>query len=229
MKKSDTQIDLEVIEELEWDTRLDASSIDVQTRSGVVSLKGIVDSWAARRAAEEAAHRVNGVLDVANDLLVTPRGWDGRTDTEIAQAVRHALEWDVLVPHERIHSTVAGGAVTLEGVVESVSKRDDAERAIRNLAGVRDVRNEITVEPPDVEPAQLRAAIERALERHAVHAAKHLEIEVHGGDVILRGDVPLSERAAVVGAVTGTRGVRHVDDHQLNIRKRLPRGVVLGP
>jgi osmotically-inducible protein OsmY len=226
-KKSDTQIDFDVLEELAWDTRLDASSVDVQTTSGVVTLKGIVDSWAARRAAEQAAHRVSGVLDVANDLAVLPRGWDGRSDTEIAQAVRHALEWDVLVPHARIRSTVSGGVVTLEGSVEWLSQREDAERAVRNLTGVREVKNEIDVEPPEVAPEQLRTAIERALERHALHAAKHVAIEVHHGNVTLRGEVPLSERVAIVGAVTGTPGVREVHDH-LTIRTRLPRGAVLG-
>ena len=45
--------------------------------------------------------------DVANDIAVKVRGSAARTDAEIAQAVRHALEWDVFVPHEHVSSTVA--------------------------------------------------------------------------------------------------------------------------
>ena len=52
-------------------------------------------------AAQDAAHRVAGVLDVANDLEVRWPGAFARTDTDIAHAVRHALEWDVFVPHGR--------------------------------------------------------------------------------------------------------------------------------
>lgn len=227
--RSDTQIDLDVVKELEWDTRVDASAIDVQTRDGIVTLKGEVDSWAARLAAQEAAHRVAGVLDVANDLAVSLRGWDGRTDAEIAKAVRHALEWDVLVPHDRIRSTVTAGGVTLEGTVECANQRDDAARAVRNLSGVRVVTNRIVVRPSPVEPAKLRATIEQALQRHAVHAGKHVVIDVRDGVVGLTGTVPSrGEHDAIIGAVTGTPGVARVDDH-LAIRGVLRRDTVLGP
>jgi osmotically-inducible protein OsmY len=60
-----------------------------------------------------------------------------RTDTEIARAVRWALEWDVSVPDQFIESSVSNGWVTLEGTVEKPRQRHDAERAVRNLAGVR--------------------------------------------------------------------------------------------
>ena len=60
-----------------------------------VTLMGIVDSWAKKLAAQQAAHRVAGVLDVANDVQVKPPGTGQHSDTEIAQAVRAALEWDV--------------------------------------------------------------------------------------------------------------------------------------
>jgi osmotically-inducible protein OsmY len=88
-KRSDEQLVLDVLGELAWDMRVDPAAIDVQTREGVVTLRGEVDSWAALQAAEEAAHRVAGVLDVANDLTVSLRGLNGLTDGETAQAVRH--------------------------------------------------------------------------------------------------------------------------------------------
>jgi osmotically-inducible protein OsmY len=78
-----------------------------------------VDSWAKRLAAQEAAHRVAAVLDVANDITVKRPGWPVLTDTELAQAVRHALEWDVLVPHDQITSTVSDGDVTLEDTLDN--------------------------------------------------------------------------------------------------------------
>ncbi len=62
--------------------------------NGVITLTGTVSSWAKKVAAEEAAHRVYGVLDVANDIVVKTPGGMPMTDTEIAQAVRQTL-WDV--------------------------------------------------------------------------------------------------------------------------------------
>jgi osmotically-inducible protein OsmY len=213
-KKTDAQIQTDVIDELKWDTRVKATAVGVEVAGGVVILTGTVDSWGARFAAKEAAHRVSGVRDVANDIQVKVPGSHERSDTDIAQAVRAALEWDVLVPHERIRTTVSRGLVTLEGKVDYWSQYDDAARAVRNLAGVRQVDNLISVEPtsPQVSPETVRGAIEGALERHAEHAAKQVRIAVTDGKVILSGEVPSwAERQAVEGAVRGTPGVRKVE------------------
>jgi osmotically-inducible protein OsmY len=200
---------------LKWDTRVKETDVGVEVNSGVVTLSGTVDSWTARLAAQDAAHRVAGVLDVANDVRVKLPGSYERNDTDIAKAVRTALEWDVLVPHERIRTTVSGGVVTLEGKVDYWSQYDDAGRCIRNLAGVREVKNLIAVEPAvtALSPQAVRKTIDQALERHAEHAAKHIQIAITDGKVILSGDVPSwAERNTVEGAVRGTPGVRNVDN-----------------
>ncbi|HUK63744.1 MAG TPA: BON domain-containing protein, partial [Dongiaceae bacterium] len=162
-KKTDAQIHHDVLEELKWDPRVDETEVGVEVDKGVVTLTGTVTSWAKRVAAQDAARRVIGVLDVANDITVKTPGSLGKSDTEIAQAVRHTLQWDVFVPDEKITSTVTDGWVTLAGTVEQLSERDDAERAVRNLAGVRVVVNKITVKPPTPAPAAIHRAIERAL------------------------------------------------------------------
>jgi osmotically-inducible protein OsmY len=191
-----------------------SSAIGVEVSGGVVTLTGMVSSWTARLAAQEAAHRVSGVLDVANDIQVKLPGSSSPNDADIAHAVRYALEWDTLVPHTRIRTTVSNGVVTLEGAVDFWSEHDDAARCVRNLAGVREVKNLIAVEPPAISPEAIRRTIEGALERHAMHAAKHVEIAVADGKVVLNGDVPSwAERSAVEGAVRGTPGVRGVINH----------------
>ena len=93
---SDTQIQQDVLRELRWDSRVEAPDVGVAVHHGVVTLTGTVDSYVTKLAAAEAAHRVAGVLDVANDLKVKLPGFGARTDTEIAQAVRQAMAWDPL-------------------------------------------------------------------------------------------------------------------------------------
>jgi osmotically-inducible protein OsmY len=218
--KTDAQIQRDVLDELKWDTRVAETSVGVEVASGIVTLTGTVESWTARLAAQEAAHRVAGVLDVANDIHVKLPGSHERDDTDLAKTVRTALEWDVLVPDERIRTTVSNGVVTLEGTVDFWSQHDDVARAVRNIAGVREVRNLVTVEPslPRVSPQTVRGAIERALERHAEHAAKHVQIAVRDGEVVLSGEVPSwAERNAVEGAVRGTPGVAKVEN-QLRVQ-----------
>jgi osmotically-inducible protein OsmY len=145
MAKTDAAIHQDVLRELHWDSRVEETEVGVEVDRGVVTLTGTVGSWAKRVAAEEAAHRVAGVLDVANDIEVKVPGELTRTDTEIAQAVRHALEWDALVPDQRIRSTVSHGWVTLEGEVDTWTEREDAARAVQNLIGVHGVTDRMTV------------------------------------------------------------------------------------
>jgi osmotically-inducible protein OsmY len=212
LRKPDAQLARDVRQELQCDARLQGKPIQVDVDAGVVTLTGHVDSWGTRLAAQDAAHRVIGVLDVANDIAVAPPASEERTDTTLAMAVRSALEWDVLVPDQLIRSTVSQGVVTLEGEVYSATQRDDCERAIRNLAGVRRVINQIAVRPP-VMIYDLRRAIEEALERRAAREARRISFEVHGGLVTVSGIVhSWAEREAVVGAVKGTPGVTAVQD-----------------
>jgi osmotically-inducible protein OsmY len=214
IKKADTQIHHDVLEELKWDSRVDETEVGVEVDKGVVTLTGTVTSWAKRMAAEEAARRVIGVLDVASDVKVKIPGGLARTDTEIAQAVRHALQWDVFVPEEQISSTVTDGWVTLDGTVERWSQRNDAERAVRNLTGVKGVASRITVKPAKPVTADVHKAIEQVLERRAEREAKRIRVDVRDGIVTLTGSVhSWAERKSVVAAARFTPGVQDVKDH----------------
>jgi osmotically-inducible protein OsmY len=213
MSKVDFEIQQAVLDELRWDTRVRATDIGVEVDAGVVTLTGAVDSFAQRVAAQEAAHRVHGVLDVVNDVVVKVPGATELSDAELAARVRHTLEWDVLVPAERIHSTVSDGWVTLRGDVDYWCQRDDTALAIRNIAGVKGVTNGIDVTPPVVFPAEVARSIEDALARRARRTAHHVSVGVQHDTVTLRGVVrSAAERDLVLGAVTGTRGVKQIDN-----------------
>jgi osmotically-inducible protein OsmY len=129
------------------------------------------------------------------------------------------LEWDALVPHDKIRTTVSDGMVTLEGNVAHWNEHDAAARCVRNLAGVRHVANFIRVDtsarPASIEAVRtaIEKALEKALEKNAEHAAKQVQIAMVNGEVTLVGEVPSpAERAAVEVAVRGTAGVCRVDN-----------------
>jgi osmotically-inducible protein OsmY len=211
--KSDRQIQQDVQRELRWDSRVDETEVGVAVDKGVVTLTGTVYSYAKRLAAREAAHRVVGVLDVADDIQVKTPGGSDRSDTEIAQAVRTTLEWDAFVPDQRIRSTVADGFVTLEGEVVTLREKDDAENAVRNLAGVRGVRNRLFVAAVEADPVKLRQSIEEALERRAEREADRIRVRVEDGTVVLEGRVRTwPEKQAILGVVSHAPGVRDVRD-----------------
>lgn len=145
---SDAAIQAAVQTELRWDARVAQTEVGVEVERGVVTISGTVSSWAKSIAAEQAAHRAPGVLDVVNELRIRIPDGPGQTDSELAHAVRQALSWSACLPHRQIASTVSAGVVALEGTVTSWTERDDAERIVREVKGVQRVVNKLRVVPP---------------------------------------------------------------------------------
>jgi nucleotide-binding universal stress UspA family protein len=144
-RSRDATIQQEVLRELARDGRVAVSDVGVAVDNGVVTLSGTVSSVAEKAGAQDAAHRVPNVRDVANTIVVKLPRIGTPTDMELAQAVRTALELNEAVPHQRIRSTVSNGWVMLHGMVDQRSQREAAERAVQCIAGMRGVSNAIMV------------------------------------------------------------------------------------
>lgn len=186
--RTDEQIQQETLAELKYEPRVTPNEIGVVVKNGVVALTGWVDSYTKRWAAEEAAHRVRGVKAVANDIEVRLPGSSERTDADIAAAAVRALEWDAAVPVDKLDITVSKGWVSLRGEVEWQYQKQDAERVVRRLQGVRGVSNLIVVRPR-LSPTELKEKIEQALVRTAELDAQGIQVRVEGSKVILEGKV----------------------------------------
>jgi osmotically-inducible protein OsmY len=213
MMTSDHEIHQRVIEALRYDPRVDETEVGVEVDGGVVTLTGTVTDSIKKTAAEEAAHRARGVLDVVNHVETRPATASYVSDVDIAHEVRHALRSVVpRVADTQICSTVAQGRVTLEGDVDTRYERDAVVHAIGTLLGVRGVENRLEVGQP-VSAQALHEQIERSLERRAERQADDIHVEVRGGLVKLTGVVySRAEREAILGVVRDTRGVREIED-----------------
>jgi osmotically-inducible protein OsmY len=214
MEDLDSLIEREVRAEITSNRSIGASSLNVVVTAGVVKLSGIVRSPAESLAAKQAAFGVPGVIDVINDLDAQLLGGAVRNDADIAQAVRHALVWNTLVPDEVISSNVTDGTVRLHGTVDDASERDEAERSVCHLPGVRRVYNLIAVRPSEDTARSVAQAIEAALDRDAGAEAQRIKVDVREGRVTLSGVVRCAaERDAAVSAAEHSPGVRAVTNH----------------
>ncbi|MFJ6199284.1 BON domain-containing protein [Micromonospora sp. NPDC092111] len=213
--RTDQDIQTDVLDELTWDPRVSPTEVGVTVTEGVVTLTGWLDSYAAKWAAERAAHRVARVRAVANDLTVRIGPSAERTDPELAAAAQHALEWDAFVPVEELEVTVAAGWVTLRGAVEWEYQRRAAERAVGRLTGVRGVGNGLTVRPATAPTGvELPERIVDALARSGAVEPDRVSVRVYGDTVLLDGLVhSVPERDEVERVVWSAPGVREVHNH----------------
>jgi len=186
--KTDSQLQRDVMKELEWEPRIDGAHIGVAAKDGVVTLSGSVPSYGEKYEAVRAAKRVYGVKAVVDEIEVKLPSSSERTDTDIAEAAVRALKNNLSVPDEKIKVTVREGWITLEGEVEWQHQKTAAESSVRYLVGVKGVSNLIMVKPR-VSPTHVQMKIEEALKRSAEMDARRITVEVSGGRVTLRGGV----------------------------------------
>ena len=209
----DKSVQEDVIRELDWESVVHATEIGVGVKDGIVTLSGVVDSHAAKRAAERAAARVRGVRAVSSQLEVRPAGPVERTDADIAWAAANALAWNALVPQDRIAVSVTTGWILLEGAVERRFQKMAAEDAVADLAGVSGVTNLIAIRPVIPAP-ELKEEIEEALHRCAEVDPRNIVVEVEGDCARLWGSVhSLAQREAVERAAWSAPGLREVSNH----------------
>jgi hyperosmotically inducible periplasmic protein len=130
------------------DERVSSADVHVTTQSGVITLRGKVDSDAQQQAAGEIARTIEGAREVSNQLTVVPRAERkavDRQDQQIVKDVKREIKDDTRLKKARIHVRAEGGIVTLTGKAPSLETSLQASETARRVPGVRAVRNELAL------------------------------------------------------------------------------------
>lgn len=213
MIKSDTQIQQDVLAELLWEPSVDAASIGVEVKDGVVTLAGHVGSFNEKWEAESAAQRVGGVKALAIEIDVKLPGSSARTDADIARSAGNVLDWMTYLPKDAVKVTVEQGWVTLKGEVDWAFQKEGAQSGLRSLMGVTGVSDQIVLKGK-VSTNAVKSDIEVALQRRAHAEAQDISVSVSGTEVTLAGTVhSFSERSLARRTAWSTPGVHRVVDH----------------
>jgi osmotically-inducible protein OsmY len=211
--KTDSQLQRDVLDELQWEPRVAHASIGVAAMDGVITLSGFVGSYAEKLAAEQAARRVKGVRGLAEEIEVRLRSDAKTADPEIAKRIADMFEWSALIPRDRIEIKVEQGWVTLNGAVDGHFQRKAAGDLVSRITGVRGVSNQIVIrEVPS--PADVRDRIVDAFRRHADLDASTITVAAEGHTVKLGGKVHASyERRIAEQAAWSAPGVSRIEDN----------------
>jgi len=126
----------------------DGLDIDVEVDRGRVQLNGFTDSSMAIDKAGDIARNTSGVKSVDNNLKVSDgerRTGQYIDDTTLTAKIKAALVDDQDVNALRIDVEVNNGRVSLGGFVNTSAERSAAMQTARDVEGVREVNNNLTV------------------------------------------------------------------------------------
>ena len=130
------------------DERVKDRQLSVETRHGVVTLRGKVESDEVKAAASSIASGIPGVTRVRNDLQVVSPALRKSVDVgddEITRRVEGALAQDMRP--DRVNVRTDAGMVTLTGEVSTIGAGVHAFLIARELSGVRSVNNRLIYAP----------------------------------------------------------------------------------
>ncbi|HLY42213.1 MAG TPA: BON domain-containing protein [Terracidiphilus sp.] len=130
-------------------------SVDVwQDRDkGVMTLKGNVDSDAAKMQAESLAKQAAPDYTVADEIGVRPAGDSdagsvaSKRDSAIEDNFEASLKEHKNLNDQSIHCAAKNGTLVLKGTVKTSAQKREAESLAKKVPDVQQVVNEIEVKP----------------------------------------------------------------------------------
>jgi osmotically-inducible protein OsmY len=172
------------------------ANVHATVENNMAVLTGTVDVFEDKEAADKKAHRVKGIKGVDNEIQVS-----GPTipDAELQQKLAKALAYDRVgygtTPFNAIAVQVQNGVVTLAGHAYGPVDADSAVSVASNMKGVRDVIDDIQVDPLSPMDDRIRIQAFRTiygfptLNKYAIDPAKPIRISVVNGNLTLYGTV----------------------------------------
>jgi osmotically-inducible protein OsmY len=204
-----------------YKTYLKDDSVKTEAKAGVVTLTGTVAEESHKALAQDTVASLPGVTRVDNQLVSKAEVDAEKSDSWISKKVKLALLFHRNVSYSNTTVDVKDGVVMLKGEVASAAQKDLTAEYAKDIEGVKEVKNELTVSaaPPKEErtagvkldDASITAQVKLALMTHRSTSGMMTKVETRGGEVTLTGIAKnAAEKALVTKLVTDIQGVTDV-------------------
>jgi hyperosmotically inducible periplasmic protein len=225
--QTDDQIESTVKQTYVFKTYLEDDDITIAAKDGVVTLTGRVKEESNKELAGETAANIPGVTSVDNQLQLTQKSPPENSDGWVGAKVKTSLMFHRNVSGMKTDVSVKDGVVTLRGEATSQAQKDLTTEYVKDVVGVKDVKNKMTVQPMDaddktmgsriddmvesIDDASITALVKMTLMYHRSTSGLGTSVETDNGVVMLHGTAKNdSEKALATKFARNVRGVKSV-------------------
>jgi hyperosmotically inducible protein len=205
-------------------------NVKVTVENGVATLTGTVDLYEYKADADKRAHKAKGISAVRNEIQVAG---PSISDAQLKEKLLEKLQYD-RVGYGNVFNAISldvrDGVVTLGGHARTDVDKDSALALVSTYPGVKDVSDEIQVDPVSIMDNQIRMQVARAvygyptLNKYAIDPAKSIRISVQSGNVELYGVVDTqSDKDVAYMRANQVPGVFSVKNY-LQVANQAPEG-----
>ena len=224
--RTDSQTEDAIKASYTYRTVLD-NKVKVDVDNGVATLTGKVRDDEHSRLAVDTASEFPGVTQVVNKLKIEENAKQG-SDEWIALKIRSRLLVKANVSLADTKVDVRDGVVTLTGKADSSAQKQLTEEYVKDIEGVRSVRNDIQVVEPmanaenrstmgeKIDDSSITAQVKYELFSHRSTSALKTKVKTDNGHVMISGEASNdAEKDLVTKLAKSVRGVESVDNNMM--------------
>jgi hyperosmotically inducible protein len=205
-----------------YKTYLKDEHININSKDGVVTLTGSVANESHKPMAADTAEALPGVKRVDNEIKITGDQPAANSDGWISMKVKTALLFHTNVNAHKTNVYVKDGIVTLRGEASSQAQKDLTGERVKDVAGVKGIKNELTVAASATQPdektkqesiddASITAQVKSSLLAHRSTSAIKTSVTTDNGVVTVSGRAKnAAEKGLVTKLVDDINGVKSV-------------------
>lgn len=217
---TDSRIESSARQSYVFKTYLKDDDIKIVANEGAVTLTGLVSEDSHKTLAHETVAGLPGVKTVDNRLEIKGAAPSANSDAWLRNKVKATLLFHRSVSAGKTEVDVKDGIVTLRGKADSQSQKELTAEYAKDVEGVKDVHNELTVtKAPEkkrtagekIDDSSITAQVKMTLLYHRSTSALHTKVTTKNGVVTLRGEAGNTAEAKLATKLAGdVHGVNRV-------------------